>query len=81
MTINWSNLTTKSTKIGIYQIIMMKPLYYFYLYLFYLTGDVVLQDLNLKESALVSISILTVDLMFCKPFTMESLEFNGDNFS
>lgn len=81
MTINWSNLTTKSTKIGIYQIIMMKPLYYFYLYLFYLTGDVVLQDLNLEESALVSISILTVDLMFCKPFTMESLEFNGDNFS
>lgn len=81
MTINWSNLTTKSTKIGIYQIIMMKPLYYFYLYLFYLTGDVVLQDLNLKESALVSISILTVDLMFCKPFTMESLELNGDNFS
>lgn len=81
MTINWSNLTTKSTKIGIHQIIMMKPLYYFYLYLFYLTGDVVLQDLNLKESALVSISILTVDLIFCKPFTMESLEFNGDNFS
>lgn len=80
MTINWSNLTTKSTKFGIHQIIM-KPLYYFYFYLFYLTGDVVLQDLNLKESALVSISILTVDLMFCKPFTMESLEFNRDHFS
>lgn len=46
-----------------------------------------LQNLDLKESALVSLSILiallhhSIDLTFCIPFTVISLEFIRDQFS